>query len=202
MRVVLPDLAEVPWEELQGHKQSCQQTCKEIQWGRRQNDAPCKLHTHHLSSSKRKGQLRETPWNHRGSRSLWAIHFTLAFVIDLPGGNDFVEDSSKRLILSYDSRGDEWRHDELPLTDVGFHGYPGREVSGWERSAASIVDRRQTNGQESCKSNERLSRSLDKMDHYPSQTLLTSGHYTGVKSQSTCTWKHKTTYMYITNCTF
>lgn len=29
--VVLPDLGKVPWEELQGHKEPCQGTCKEIQ---------------------------------------------------------------------------------------------------------------------------------------------------------------------------
>ena len=28
--VVLPDLGEIPREELQGHKESCQQTCKEM----------------------------------------------------------------------------------------------------------------------------------------------------------------------------
>lgn len=51
-------------------------------------------------------------------------------MIDLPRGNDFVEDGSERLILAYDSRRDEWGHDELPLTDVGLHSYPGREATG------------------------------------------------------------------------
>lgn len=53
--------------------------------------------------------------------------FTLALVIDLPGGNDFVEDSGERFILSNDPRWDERRHDELPLTNVGLHSYPVRE---------------------------------------------------------------------------
>lgn len=48
-------------------------------------------------------------------------------MIDLPRGNDFVEDSCEGLVLSYDSRRDARRHDELPLTDVGFHSYPERE---------------------------------------------------------------------------
>lgn len=51
-------------------------------------------------------------------------------MIDLPRGNDFVEDSRERLVLSYDSGGDERRHDELPLADVGFHSYPGGEMVG------------------------------------------------------------------------
>lgn len=50
-------------------------------------------------------------------------------MIDLPRRDDFVEDSGERLVLSYDSRRDERRHDELPLTDVGFHGYPVRKAS-------------------------------------------------------------------------
>lgn len=45
-------------------------------------------------------------------------------MIDLPRRDDFVEDSREWLVLPYDSRRDERRHDELPLTDVGFHGYP------------------------------------------------------------------------------
>lgn len=60
-----------------------------------------------------------------------ALRFTLAFVIDVPRGDDFVEDRGERLVLSYDSRWDERRHDELPLTDVGLHGYPAREATGW-----------------------------------------------------------------------
>lgn len=84
-----------------------------------------------------KGQFRETLGNHGGAGCLRALHFTLAFVIDLPRSNDFVEDSSERLVLSYDSRRDEWRHDELPLTDVRFHGYPGRETSGREEDNIS-----------------------------------------------------------------
>lgn len=82
-----------------------------------------------------------------------ALHFTLAFVIDLPRGDDFVEHSGERLVLSDDSRRDERRHDELPLTDVGFHGYPGREASGEQ------VTNKQTNKREAL---------WIKMHHYPS----------------------------------
>lgn len=80
----------------------------------------------------------ERPWEVAGEQ---ALHFTLAFVIDLPRGDDFVEHGGERLVLSNDSRRDERRHDELPLTDVGFHGYPGREASGEQ------VTNKQTNKQ-------------------------------------------------------
>lgn len=81
--------------------------------------------------------------SHRGHSVCERFIFTLAFVIDLPSGNDFIEDSSEGLVLSYDSRWDEWRHDELPLTDVSFHGYPERGGLGCERekSAANMADR-------------------------------------------------------------
>lgn len=49
---------------------------------------------------------------------------TLALVVDLPRGNDLVEDGGERLVLADDARWDERRHDELPLADVGFHGDP------------------------------------------------------------------------------
>lgn len=58
------------------------------------------------------------------------VRFTLPFVIDLPCGDDFVEDGGERLILSDDPRWNERGHDELSLSDVGFHGNPGREASG------------------------------------------------------------------------
>lgn len=39
-------------------------------------------------------------------------------------GDDLVEDGGERLVFYDDSGRDEWGHDELPLTDVGFHGDP------------------------------------------------------------------------------
>ena len=51
-------------------------------------------------------------------------------MVDLPRGDDFVEDGGERLVLPNDSRRDERGHDQLPLTDVGFHGDPGREATG------------------------------------------------------------------------
>lgn len=51
-------------------------------------------------------------------------------MVDLPGVNDFVEDGGERLVLSNDPGWEERRHDELPLTDVGLHSYPGREKKG------------------------------------------------------------------------
>lgn len=62
----------------------------------------------------------------RGARSLP----TLAFVLDLLRGDNFVEDGSERLVFSNDSGRDERGHDELPLTDVRFHGDSGREATG------------------------------------------------------------------------
>lgn len=64
-----------------------------------------------------------------GGASAWrASCLTLAFVVDLPRGDDLVEDGGERLVLPDDAGRDEWRHDELPLTDVGFHGDPGGEA--------------------------------------------------------------------------
>lgn len=72
------------------------------------------------------------------SACLRARRLTLAFMVDIPRSNDFVEDSRERLILSYDSGRDERRHDELPLADVGFHGYPGGDISEWERKKSEL----------------------------------------------------------------
>lgn len=71
-------------------------------------------------------QNKELSATRRGARSLP----TLAFVLDLLRGDDFVEDGSERLVFSNDSGRDERGHDELPLTDVSFHGDPGREATG------------------------------------------------------------------------
>lgn len=81
-----------------------------------------------VDGSKQRGQSRGA--NRQGAR--WLL--TLAFVLDLLRGDDFVEDGGERLVFSNDSGWDERGHDELPLTDVGFHGDPGREVmGGWTR---------------------------------------------------------------------
>lgn len=71
-------------------------------------------------------QNKELSTKRRGARSLP----TLAFVLDLLRGDDFVEDGSERLVFSNDSGRDERGHDELPLTDVRFHGDSGREATG------------------------------------------------------------------------
>lgn len=66
----------------------------------------------------------------RGEGAWRASCLTLAFVIDLPRGDDLVEDGGERLVLPDDAGRDERRHDELPLTDVGFHGDPGGKAAG------------------------------------------------------------------------
>lgn len=58
------------------------------------------------------------------SHSKQHSRLTLALVVDLPRGDDLVEDGGERLVLADDARWDERRHDELPLADVGFHGDP------------------------------------------------------------------------------
>lgn len=53
----------------------------------------------------------------------------MALVVDLTGGDDFVEDGTEGLILPDHPGRHQRRHDELPLSDVGLHGNPeaGRE---------------------------------------------------------------------------
>lgn len=113
MGEVLPDLGEVPGEKLQGHEQAWQRNgvakVKEVDPGGRWIKTK--------SSAQSAGER---------ARSLP----TLAFVLDLLRGDDFVEDGSERLVFSDDSGRDERGHDELPLTDVRFHGDSGREATG------------------------------------------------------------------------
>lgn len=51
----------------------------------------------------------------------------MAFVVDLLGGDDFVEDRGEGLVLADDVGGDQGGHDELALPDVRLHGNPGQE---------------------------------------------------------------------------
>lgn len=119
MGEVLPDLGEVPGEKFQGHEQA---------WRQNGTGGKSKRWTQVVDGSKQRGQPRGA--NRRGARS----PLTLAFVLDLLRGDDFVEDGGERLVFSDDSGRDERGHDELPLTDVGFHGDPGREtMGGWAR---------------------------------------------------------------------
>lgn len=65
---------------------------------------------------------------------------TLSFVVDLSCGNDLVENGDKRLVLDDDTRRHEWRHDELPLSDVRFHGNPKKREGRHNRRGKNSLE--------------------------------------------------------------